>query len=97
MIAFLSGEPADLTPELAQDLLTEFRAQDRYRESVTIALRSVAGVIQARAAKLQPELDQPYKQAEQYGAGYRAGAYNEASNAAQLVQDVINGAVGRIA
>lgn len=92
LITFLTlgPEAVDLDAELARMLRAEFAAQERYRQQLVAKVTELRASRTARAAVVSAELETPYTRAGEYAAGFRAGRYSEATDAAQAVQTLLN-------
>lgn len=67
------------------DALPEFAAQERYRQALELELQRASAKLLEFAGKGAPSLQIPQRAAEQYAAGYAAGTYVAAVEAAKLI------------
>lgn len=88
--AFLTGGDITLDAELAAMVRAEFAAQERYRQALVAKLTALRAAMTARAAAVSEALETPYTRAGEYGAGFRAGRYAEATECAQMAQTLLN-------
>lgn len=94
LVDFLRGLPVEMTAELGRALYDEFSAQELFRQKLNTTMRDAVRELMKVSDKLQADLQVPYRESEQYDAGYRAGRYAQATECAQLVQNAINKAMG---
>ena len=96
MLAWLGGEPVELTPALVAMLREEFIAQERFRETLVRHFASFAEGLSHAATVKQDALELPADPAQQFDAGYRAGAYVSLTSAAQAARKALTEATAEV-
>lgn len=96
LIECLSRVGVAVTPELIASLIVECNAQEKYRLAFDAQIERAAAKLSGRAAKLLPQLEQPYdgedsaaERGDGYGAGYAAGRYRGYTEAASELMEAI--------
>lgn len=87
---FLNGEPVELTPQLAEKLLREFRAQDRYRMFLIAAIHQGQKGIVAMFGENVAGLEHPPTSIpEAVVQGQKLGAYSALGRASAAISDAL--------
>jgi hypothetical protein len=95
-IAWLSGAEVAVDAVLSRTLYREFMAQEQYRQRVIHWLGVARQQLEDAQARLKIEERQPNGAAEAWAYGFSVGARTAALEAAQLLNDAINGATDAV-
>jgi hypothetical protein len=89
LLAWLSGEHVEPTPELLAMIREEFVAQDLFRDRLVAHFQRIASDMSGSASQRQDALELPADPAQQFDAGYNAGVYQGYSACAQSVRKAV--------
>ncbi len=92
VMQWLQDGSGDLDADLSRILFREFNAQETYRQAVVRQLGLARQQLEAAQAQLKGEERQPNGTGDAFAYGFSMGQRAALLDAAQLVQDAINGA-----